>query len=78
MFACNFLVSLKVQNLQIKIFAAYLHSLTLGTNVIRPIFLFEQEEISHFIYLNSKLKVQKYTNSIVTHFGISTIVIMLK
>ena len=63
MFAWNFFVFLKVQNLQqIKIFAAYLHSLTLGTNVIRSIFLFEQEEISHFIYLNSKLKVQKYTH----------------
>ena len=56
MFVCNFLVPLKVQNLQIKIFAANLHSLTLGTNVIRSIFLFEQEEISHFHLSELKVK----------------------
>ena len=43
------LMKVKAQNLQFKIFAAYSHSLTYWYHVIRPIFLFEQEEIYHFV-----------------------------
>ena len=35
----------------------------IGTNVIRPIFLFEQEEISYFIYLNKVKSPEIHTQT---------------